>query len=153
MSEPFVVKVKNDLERGLALYVFDETVLAFVEGPERKVFISAYKRQAFDMKYSNVSERKVIEMQGCDYDVSTKYAYLNKITDSKIISIAWQHQNVNGTRNRRLLPENNPLNITLEYGRITWSIGDYSFYATFSNASEAKQVCSLYEKSKTTIND
>lgn len=143
---PVVLRSQNDKGRGLCLCIFDGTVLAFVNGPERNVFIGAYDTSALTIESKAVTERKSIRVDGIYNEVASTYKDFCPIKDSKIIAIHWQVENLNGKRSRRggMLPEHNPLQISLEYALVGWRLGNYSLSVVFSNESEAKKMCSFY---------
>lgn len=146
-STPFVFKYIGENNGGYAFYVFPEIILTFLEGPENKIFIAAYKPSALKMTCTAVSVKKGnIVVNDKTQNSIRYYDKYNPIKDAEIISSGWKVVNQDGSRSFRggLLPQNNPLHFILKYGKITITMGDYSMETSFSRYKYARDFVKLY---------
>ena len=150
---PMILRSNDKKRRGLVLYVFGETVLAFVEGPERVVFIGAYKHDVLTISCTVERVHKSVIVNDHSQEIAAYYSHYNPIKDATIIGSHWEVTNQDGRRSFRggLLPENNPLHFTLKYGKMTWNIGNYSVYSAFSRYAAVERISSLYNNYKAKV--
>ena len=147
-SQPVVISSKDNKKRGMVLYIFPKIVLVFVTGPEKTVFIGAYKMDVLTLSYREHIERKEVQMSDSHYDIAYNYKEYSPIDDAEIHTIRWFKQNADGKRSRRgsLLAEHNPLIFDFSYAMVFWNIGKHCLYSTFSNKRAVKEMCSAYRK-------
>lgn len=134
-SDPMILRYVGENNGGYVFYVFPDTILAFVEGPEQVVFIAAYNPAALFLSCGTL--RYTLRPQVIPDKTQNPIRYYDRycpVRDAQIISSRWEVTNKDGSRSLRggLLPENNPLHFTLKYGKLTVKLGDYSVDTSFS---------------------
>ena len=145
--EPIVFKYVGEHNGGYAFYVFPEATLAYVEGPEKTVFLAAFKPQALNILSEETSyEYKQVVQEKTQYEIRY-YDKFNPIPDATIISSHWEVENKNGSRSFKggLLPEHNPLHFNLQHGAINFHFGDYEMRTVFSNYSAVEELADYAE--------
>lgn len=153
--DPVILRYIGENNGGYAFYVFPETVLAFVEGPEQVVFLAAYKPEALKIMCSSTSVTKSkIVYDKTQYDIR----YYDKhcpVRDAEIISSRWEVVNQDGSRSFRggLKPEHNPLHFNLKYGKVTFSVGGYSMHTIFSRYMPSMTLVAAHEMYKKGLNE
>lgn len=152
--DPVVLRYIGENNGGYAFYVFPETILAFVEGPEQVVFLAAYKPEALKIMCSSTSVAKSkIVYDKTQYDIRYYDKYCS-VRDAEIISSRWEVVNQDGSRSFRggLKPEHNPLHFNLKYGKITFSVGGYSMHTIFSRYKPSLTLVAAHEMYKKGLN-
>lgn len=155
-SMPLVFRYTGENNGGYVFYVFPDTILTFIEGPEKNVFLAAYQPGALKITYTELSVRKGnIVVNDKTQNPIRYYDRYNPIKDAEIISSGWKVVNQDGSRSFRggLLPQNNPLHFILKYGKITISMGDFSMETLFSNYQSAKDFATLHSDYLMSIGD
>ena len=150
-SEPMVLRYVGENNGGYVFYIFPETILAFVEGPEQVVFLAAYRPTALSLSCSTL--RYTLRPQVIPDKTQNPIRYYDRycpVRDAQIISSRWEVTNKDGGRSFRggLLPENNPLHFTLKYGKLTIKFGDYSVDTSFSRYDPTMLLTVAYNKFK-----
>lgn len=146
--KPLVLRFANRQKRGLVFYVFPETVLAFAEGVERKVFIGAYDLRALRIDCAPVIYPfNVIVAEKTKNPIEYYYRY-SPVPDAQIAYCDWTIKNLDGSRSFKggLLPEHNPLKFELRYARVQYNFGQLSTIVEYSNYSEVKRFTESYIK-------
>ena len=150
-SEPMVLRYAGENNGGYVFYVFAETILIFIEGIEKSVFIAAYKPTALTLSCSTLKHtlHPQIIMEKTQHSIRYYDKYC-PVKDAQIISSHWAVTNKDGSRSFRggLLPQNNPLYFTLKYGQLTVKLGDYSVNTSFSRYDAVLQLIDIYNKLK-----
>ena len=150
LCKPLVFRCNGGEERGFSFYLFPETILTFFEGPEKAVFLAAYKPQALSVKTSETTRQKsVVVRERTQYDIRY-YDKYNPIEDADIINSYWKVTNKDGSRSFKggLKPENNPLTFELKFVELYITIGSYTAMTGFSRAEATytfKKVLELYK--------
>ena len=150
-SDPMIFRYIGENNGGYVFYVFPDTILVFVEGPEQVVFIAAYKPAALSLYCGTL--RYTLRPQVIQDKTQKPIRYYDRycpIHDAKIISSRWEVTNKDGSRSFRggLLPENNPLHFTLKYGKLTVKLGNYSVDTSFSRYDSTKLLTVAYDEFK-----
>ncbi len=130
--DPIVFRCIGENQGGYVFYIFAETVLAFVEGPEKTVFLAAYSPKLIKLSYESVSKViSTVVQEKTQYDIRY-YDKFNPIPDAAVIRSQWKVTNKDGSRSFKggLLPQNNPLTFELLFTKIHFRIGNY--YAAMS---------------------
>lgn len=146
--DPIIIRSSDRDYRGYVFYVFPETVLAFLEGPEQVVFVAAYKPEALAL--SSCIYRKNIST--IVYEKSQKeiryYDRFCPVKDAPILSSKWEVTNQDGSRSFKggLLPEHNPLHFELKYGTLAVRFGDYSVSSSFSRFDAVARLTAMHSK-------
>lgn len=132
---PVILKYIGENNGGYAFYMFPETILAFVEGPEKSVFLAAYNPSVLKLDCEDASKSFSVVVHEKSQNSIRYYDRYIPIKDAAIISSYWKVQNKDGSRSFRggLLPENNPLIFSLLYGKMILNFGVYSVATAFSN--------------------
>ncbi|MDL2274120.1 hypothetical protein LJC34_06235 [Oscillospiraceae bacterium OttesenSCG-928-G22] len=120
---------------GYAFYLLPSTILAFVEGDERSVFLCAIKPSALTVSYQDRSKKVQKIIMDTSHRNPRAYDRSNP-TDAEIMSSHWQtalkSDGVSRSFQGGLKPENNPLIFVLRYGQITVQIGKRSATSVYS---------------------
>ncbi|MBR2320533.1 MAG: hypothetical protein IKA57_00180 [Clostridia bacterium] len=141
LCKPLILRFARTKRRGFVFYVFPKTILAFVEGPEAKVFIGAYNPQALSLCFNDtIYPFSVVVHERTKNPIHEYYSY-NPIPDAPIIACDWSVTNADGSRSFRggLLPEHNPLNFELKYMQVNYIFGQLSTTIDYSNYEETKK--------------
>lgn len=144
--KPMVVRFTDDNDGGYVFYIFPETILAFVEGPEQVVFLAAYHPSALKISCNPASHRIQKVIQEKSQNPIRYYDKFNPIRDAEIISSHWKEVNKDGSRSFKggLLPEHNPITYTLKYGKIVYSFGGVSAANAYSRFKPSNFLASAY---------
>ena len=151
---PLVLRYVGENNGGYVFYVFPETILAFVEGPEQVVFLAAYKPEALKITCNGLSVPKsMIVYEKTQYDIRY-YDKFSPVRDAEIISSQWEVVNKDGSRSFKggLLPEHNPLHFKLKYGKTTFTIGGYSMATSYSRYKPSMALVAAHDNYKRTLN-
>ena len=70
---PIIVRSADKKGRGLSLYIFPKTVLVFVEGLEKAVFIGAYYHDLLSMRFEDKLMTREVPMDNFSYDIADTY--------------------------------------------------------------------------------
>ncbi len=137
---PLGFKYIGENNGGYAFYVFPETVLAFVEGPEKCVFLAAYYPEAISISYDEGYRQFSVVVQEKSQNHIRYYDKYKPVKDAEIMASQWQVTNKDGSRSFKggLLPEHNPLIFKLRYGQLVLKFGGYSATTSFSNSRAVK---------------
>lgn len=150
-SDPLILRYVGENNGGYVFYVFPDTILVFVEGPERVVFIAAYNPVALSLSCGTL--RYTLSPQVISERTQNPIRYYDRycpVPDAQIISSRWEVTNKDGSRSFRggLLPENNPLYFTLKYGILIVKLGDYSVETSFSQYDSTLLLAVAYNEFK-----
>jgi len=151
-TSPMILRYVGENNGGYVFYVFPETTLVFVEGPEQVVFIAAYYPTVLSLTCGAL--RYTLRPQVIPDKTQNPIRYYDRycpVRDALIISSRWEVTNKDGSRSFRggLLPENNPLHFTLKYGKLTVKLGDYSVDTSFSRYNQTVLLADAYNQFKT----
>lgn len=139
-NEPMILRFIGENKGGYVFYVFPETILAFLEGPQQVVFLAAYSPAALSLSYKPGSHTlpPVVVEEKSQRPIEYYDRYC-PVPDGHIISSRWEVTNKDGSRSFRggLRPENNPLHFTLKYSQLVVEFGDYSVTTAFSRFDPA----------------
>ena len=134
--QPLILRTITENNGGYVFYVFPETVLAFVEGPEKIVFLAAYQPDALKVEFKKGGLDRAVVVQEKTQNHIRYYDKFNPIPDAQIIKSEWRVTNKDGSRSFKggLLPENNPLTFRLLFGHLCLKFGDFYAEMAFSRA-------------------
>ena len=152
---PLVLRYTGENNGGYVFYVFPETILAFVEGPEKVVFLAAYKPEAMKISCGGLAVPKsVVVYEKTQYDIRY-YDKFSPVRDAEILSSRWEVVNKDGSRSFKggLLPEHNPLHFKLKYGKVTFSMGHYTMDTSFSRYKPSSILALAHDNYKKTLNN
>ena len=145
--KPMVIRFADNMnDGGYVLYIFPETVLAFVEGPEQVVFLAAYHPSALKIMCNAASHRVEKIVYEKSQNPIRYYDKFNPIRDAEIVSSRWKETNKDGSRSFKggLLPEHNPLTFTLKYGKVKYQFGSVSATNAYSRFKPAEMLAATY---------
>ena len=140
-SKPLIFRYVGENNGGYAFYIFNETVLAFIEGPEKRVFLAAYRPNVinYNLHWGRVEEKLIVHDK-TQYNIRHYYKH-NPVPEAEIESATWEVVNKDGSRSFRggLLPEHNPLIFRLRYGALELHFGDFANTTYFSNVKAFRE--------------
>lgn len=139
--DPLVFRYIGENNGGYVFYVFPETTIVFVEGPEKKVFLAAYYPDTIKFEYDEGHKdfQRVVPDR-TQYSINRYYKYC-PVQDAPLIKAWWNVTNKDGSRSFRggLKPEHNPINFRLLYGQIVLRFGAFSEKTSFSNCEAVRE--------------
>lgn len=154
-GNPMIIRFSDIDVRGLVLYVFDEAILAFAEGPERTAFIAAYNHNVLFISCAEEKVHKSKIINDNSQDIAAFYNKYSPVSDAEIIESHWEVENKDGRRSFRggLKPEHNPLHFTFKYAKIIVRVGEYSASYVLSRYSDVSLLAKKYEEFKSASNN
>ena len=140
--DPVIFNYASERDGGYTFYLFPEVVLVYVEGPERSVFIAAYRPEAFELIFADAHCDKSVIVHEKTQNGIRYYDKFKPVKDAQIIKSQWKVVNKDGSRSFKggLLPEHNPLTFRLLYANLSVKLGNYTAStASFSNNRACKE--------------